>query len=114
MAKNSLEDKLNKLTKWRTVFTGWQLGTRAKGDPESDAIRDHREVTTLLRAEVSALVRLLIEKEVFTAEEFGQALGEEAEALDKAYEKKFPGFTTNLEGVTIDARAVQTTMGWKP
>mgnify|MGYP001587156880 CR=1 FL=1 len=42
--------KINRLTKWRTLFTGWQLGTRAKGDPEGDAVRDHREVTILLRA----------------------------------------------------------------
>ena len=35
----------NRLTKWRSVFAGWQLGTRAKGDPECDAVRDHREVT---------------------------------------------------------------------
>jgi hypothetical protein len=39
---------LNRLCKWRAIFAGWQLGTRAKGDPESDAVRDHREVTILI------------------------------------------------------------------
>lgn len=35
---------LNILTKWRVLFTGWQLGTRPKGDPEGDAVREHREL----------------------------------------------------------------------
>lgn len=48
---------LNKLAKWRSVFAGWQLGTRLKEDPECQAVKDHREVTILLRAEVSALLR---------------------------------------------------------
>ena len=51
---------LNRLCKWRAIFAGWQLGTRAKGDPESDAVRDHREVTILLRAEASAMTGLLL------------------------------------------------------
>lgn len=54
-------EAMNKLAKWRSIFAGWQLGTRAKGDPESDAVRDHREATILLRAEVNALTACLIE-----------------------------------------------------
>jgi hypothetical protein len=49
---------LNRLTKWRNVFVGWQLGTREKGDPEGDAVRDHREQSIILRAEVTALTGL--------------------------------------------------------
>jgi hypothetical protein len=63
-------DWLNRLAKWRTVFAGWQLGTRAKGDPESDAVRDHREATILQRAELTALTSLLIKKQIITAAEF--------------------------------------------
>lgn len=58
-------DALNKLTKWRMVFAGWQLGTRPKGDPECDAVRDHREATMIQRVEISALSRLLIKKRHF-------------------------------------------------
>jgi hypothetical protein len=50
---------LNRVAKWRGLFAGWQLGTRPKGDPECDAVRDHREITILLRVEASALTRLL-------------------------------------------------------
>src|SRR5690349_6618136 len=86
---------LNKLAKWRTVFTGWQLGTRKKGDPEGDAVRDHREVTIILRSESSALVGLLVKKGVFTEREWAEAWLEEAKKLDADYERKFPGIKTD-------------------
>lgn len=46
--------RLEKLGKWRSLFAGWQLGTRLDNDPECQAVRDHREVTMLLRTEVNA------------------------------------------------------------
>ena len=55
-------DKINRLTKWKMVFAGWQLGTRPVGDPECDAVRDHREVTILLRAEITTLLALSLRK----------------------------------------------------
>jgi len=112
---NSVESALNKLTKWRTVFAGWQLGTRSKGEPECDAVRDHRELSIVLRAEVTALVTLLIEKKVCTADEWATALEKEAIQLDKDYERRFPGFKTSEYGVDIDVlKAQDTTRGWKP
>lgn len=112
---STLEIAMNKLAKWRTVFAGWQLGTRAKDDPECDAVRDHREVTIILRAENNALVNLLIQKKVFTAQEWAEALEKEAIFLDQAYESKFPGFKTSRNGVEMDVKvAVETTKGWRP
>ena len=90
-------DKLNRLTKWKMVFAGWQLGTRPVGDPECDAVRDHREVTILLRAEVNILFALLVEKDVCTATELNEALGREAEQLSADYSRRFPGFTATNE-----------------
>jgi hypothetical protein len=107
--------KLNRLAKWRSVFAGWQLGTRTKDDPESQAVRDHREVTILLRAEASALTRLLIDKGIFTIEEWNEQLGEEADALSKAYEEKFPGMEATDHGISMDvAKAQETMRGWRP
>jgi hypothetical protein len=103
-------DKLNKLCKWRSVFAGWQLGTRPESDGPTKAVRDHREVTMLLRAEVSALAGLLIKKGVFTPHEFEAQLGEEAAALDAMYERKFPGFSTSLNGVEMKLPEVKATM----
>lgn len=108
-------DALNRLAKWRTVFAGWQLGTRAKGDPESDAVRDHREVSMLMRCELNALAGLLIANGLFTAEEWTAALEAEAAQLSKDYERKFPGFKAVDDGITIDIAIARDTMaGWLP
>lgn len=112
---SSTNDILQKLIKWRGVFAGWQLGTRSKDDPECQAVRDHRELTILLRAEVNALTGLLLRKKVFTAQEFDTQLGLEAANLDASYEERFPGFQTTLTGLTVDpVKAMETTKNWRP
>jgi hypothetical protein len=105
-------DALNRLAKWRTVFAGWQLGTRAKGDPESDAVRDHREATLLMRAELSALASLLIEKKVFTREEFDAACIVEADHLNDALAARFPGITATEYGLRIEPEAAAYMKDW--
>lgn len=107
-------DWTNRLGKWRTVFAGWQLGTRATDDPECQAVRDHREATMMLRAEVNALTVLLIKKGVFSAEEHSSQLQEECRYLCELYEKKFPGFKASDVGLDIDSRAQQTMNRWRP
>lgn len=108
-------DWLERLGKWRMVFTGWQLGTRKKGDPEGDAVRDHRELTMALRAEGNALAALLIAKGVFTAQEYTDSVHEEARQLCEQYERRFPGFKATDEGMSINtAIARDTTAGWRP
>lgn len=115
MSEQSMRAALERLCKWRTILTGWQLGTRQKGDPESDAVRDHREVSILLRAEVSALLKVLIDKGVCTQAEFQDVLEGEAKALDAMYEEKFPGFKSTSQGMEIDVeRAKETTKNWRP
>ncbi len=106
---------LNRLTKWRTVFAGWQLGTRLKGDPECDAVRDHRELSIILRAEVSGLVFTLYEAGLLNPEKWSAILAQEAELLDKAYEGRFPGARATDEGMQFDvAQWMETTRGWLP
>lgn len=107
---------LERLAKWRAIFAGWQLGTRAKGDPEGDAVRDHREITILLRAEVSAVIGLLVEKRVFTGDEFFAAVETEAVHLAKDYEHRFPGMRATDVGIEVyDSEVAAKTMkGWKP
>lgn len=105
---------LNRLAKWRVLLAGWQLGTRVKGDPECDAVKDHREVTLLMRAELSALVSLLVEKGVFTAAEYETALGREAELLSESLSQRFPGVTAVDDGLHIDPVLAKDTMkGWR-
>ncbi len=117
MNKNRAEQAfkaVNRLAKWRSVFAGWQLGTRPKGDPECDAVRDHREATLLLRAEVNALLELCLAKGLFTADEWNLALGTEADHLSKEYEKRFLGMTATDIGIQYDARAAETMKHWRP
>lgn len=114
MSNESTLRALNILTKWRVLFTGWQLGTRMKGDPEGDAVRDHREVTILLRAEGSALVGLLLAKGVITEAEWSDALRREAEQLNKDFERRFPGVVASEDGLTMDKRVLPWMKGWKP
>jgi len=114
VSQQSTMRALNILAKWRVLFTGWQLGTRPKGDPEGDAVRDHRETTILLRAESSALSTLLMTKGLITEAEWLDALQREAEQLNKDFERKFPGVTATETGLTIDKRALPWMKGWKP
>lgn len=106
---------LERLAKWRSVFAGWQLGTRLDTDSEANAVKDHRESTILLRAEVSALTALLLEKDIFSHAEFLEQLQLEAEYLNKEYEKRFPGFHATDVGMQMDLpEAAQTTKNWRP
>lgn len=115
MTAATLKSAMNKLAKWRTVFASWQLGTRVSGDAECNAVKDHREVTILLRAEVTALLSILLQKKICTDLEFAEVLKRECELLDEDYEKRFPGFKTHQYGVDIDLnKAAKTMEGWRP
>lgn len=107
-----VSDALNRLAKWRVLLTGWQVGTRAKGDPEADAVKDHREATLLLRVESSAIANLLIEKKVFTKEEFEDQLVVECDELHKMLERRFPGVSATATGLVFDERAKDTLKGF--
>lgn len=106
---------LNRLCKWRTVFAGWQLGTRSKDDPEAQAVRDAIDARLLMRVELSALVALMIQKKMFTSTEFAAQCDVEAEHLMEILEDKFPGVRATDSGLAIDpVKFAVTTKGWKP
>jgi hypothetical protein len=107
---------LNRLAKWRGHFAGWQLGTRPKGDPECDAVRDHREVTILLRAEQSAMAGLLLRKGVITETEWRTALEREANDLARDYSAKWPVVGRGDAGLAYDLARIKRAgwmKGWK-
>lgn len=106
---------LNRVCKWRMILVGWQLGTRAIGDPEGDAVRDHREATLVLRVELSAVIACLIERGVMTREQFSRAVVDEGNLLDQVLEQRFPGMKSSATGMVIDpVVAAETMKGWKP
>lgn len=102
--------ELNRLLKWRSVLAGWQLGTRPDTDPEVQAVRDSFEKLLILRAEVTALTRLLVDAGVFTVDQFQDALELEAKELEKAYQRRFPGMKATDSGIEMDVREAARTM----
>ncbi len=110
MSDESVMAVLEKLTKWRKFFASWQLGTRPDGDGESKAVRDHREVTILMRAELSALTGLLIRKGLFTQAEFQDALEAEAIQLDQDYSDRYPGWSSAPDGLIMKMPEALDTM----
>lgn len=110
-----VDQAANRLAKWRSAFAGWQLGTRPLQDPECQAVRDHREVTMMLRAEMNALSNLLVSKGVITSEEWLEALEREYTLLATVYEEKFPGMEATDYGLKVDPlNAAKTMAGWRP
>ena len=98
---------LNKLRKWSLVLAGWHLGSKSMIDgaghvmPGVRHMRDLMDRWLIMRVEISALTTLMIEKGVFTAEEFMTAANREAASLDSDLEDAFPGLRTTSEGVII-------------
>lgn len=106
---------VNRLGKWRSVFAGWQLGTRPDTDPECQAVRDHREATIMLRVELTALTQALVESGVLSRELYLTKLLDECERHEKINEERFPGFKATDIGMDINvAKAAETTKGWRP
>lgn len=111
---NAANDRLvfeaaNKLAKWRSVYAGWRLGTRAKSDGESQYTRDLHEQLLLLRAEVSALTWLVRDLGA-THEQVQERMLTEYTELDKLQEQKFPGFRTEQGGVHMQFPDAADTM----
>ena len=107
---------LHRLTRWRLVLTGWQLGTRDDQDPEGRAVRDHREATLIQRAELSAVIRVLIEGNLVTEERFRNYVADESDWLSESMEERFPGFRATDAGIEIFdmEKAAETMEGWRP
>lgn len=114
--RHKLQVMIEIFGKWRSVFAGWQLGTRAEDDPECRAVRDQRELLLSMRAELNALIQLLIREKVFSYNDWCKQMCEEIDILDKAYEERFPGFQVSAMGLVITdkEKAAETTKGWRP
>lgn len=110
MSKESLDRALQTLTKWRKFFASWQVGTRPPTDGEYRAIVHHRELSILLRAEVSALRGLMVTKGVFTEDEWARALEAEAKQLNQDYARAYPGWAATDRGMNMKMPAALETM----
>jgi hypothetical protein len=117
VSDKTLTSVLNKLCKWRRFFASWQLGTRSADDGEFKAVAHHRELSILLRAELTAMTGLLIAKGLITQEEFADALEAEAKRLDHDYEETFPGWRSTMDGMSMkmpEALETMRNLGFPP
>lgn len=103
-------DYLNILCKWRSFFAGWHLGTKASTDGPTRAIRNQYDLIIVTRVECNALARLLIEKKVFTAEEWTNAVQDEARILADKYSEAYPGIRATEDGLHMDLPEAAETM----
>lgn len=87
---------LNKLCKWRSILAGWQLGTRLMEDPESRAVRDHRDATLIQQTDMDALLALLTEKGTIS-EQDQQAIRDAASGDAGAGESTWPAVREHRE-----------------
>ena len=110
MTEQTMMAALEKLTKWRKFFASWQLGTRLDGDGESKAVRNHRELSILLRVEANALAALLMRKGIITQQEWQAAIEAEAKTLDHAYEETYPGWRSTPDGLSMKLPEAAETM----
>jgi hypothetical protein len=68
-----------------------------------------------MRAEISALTKILLDNGIMTAKKFTTEVTDEAKLLDRDMEVRFPGFKSTDNGITIDVEKVSDTMRhWKP
>lgn len=101
MSTQSMHRALNKVVKWRTFFASWQLGSRPEDDGELKAVKHHREATIIQRVELTALTGLLLKKGIFSQQELSDAMEEEATQLELDYQRDFPGFMADHQGLRI-------------
>jgi hypothetical protein len=115
--REAYERATQRLCKWRTVFLGWMLGTVPDGTPGLKAHKDRVDAQIMHRVEINALTALLINKGVFTVDEFMAQIVEECAHKEREYEAMFPGHKATDIGVTIDIEKAMETykrMGFPP
>ena len=105
---------LNRVAKWRRVFTGKMIGTGAEDDPLIVGMNDLQEARIVMRVELTALTDLLLKKGVFTQEQFADAMEREANTLNSAYTERFPGFEAQDDGMHMTMPAAMETMRKEP
>lgn len=107
----------NRLAKWRTVLTGWVLGTKGQHEPGVQGMRDVMEARLLQRVELNALIALLVEKGVFTITEFKAQVVLECDDYQHVMEARFPGHVAVETGIQVNAELAAETykrLGFPP
>lgn len=91
-----------KLGKWRLAFMARMLGTVPREDKRFVPYKDLFENLIFRRAEINALAKVLIDKQVVTPVEWLNYMTEEAKLFDEDLEKVFPGYKATEFGLDVD------------
>ncbi len=105
---------LNRVCKWRRVFTGKMVGSGAEDDPLIVGMNDIQEARIITRVELTAITGLLLRAGVFTPEELHAAIENEADLLNADFARQFPGFTAQDDGMHMETEAMLKTMKSQP
>lgn len=107
-------EALNRVCRWRRVFTGKMLGTNVDSDPHTVGMNELQEARIIMRVELTALAGLMLRKGLITQDEFTAAIEAEANQLNEDYEKRFPGFKATDDGMRMDMPLAAETMKSQP
>lgn len=113
-ASDRMVDALNRVTKWRRIFTGKMIGSNTDDDPHTVGMNDLQEARIIMRVELTALTGLMIRKGLITQEELAQAIEAEANMLNEDYSRKFPGFKAGNDGMHLEMPLAMETMKKQP
>ena len=105
-----LDRAANRLCKWRKLLAGWVMGTRPENDGPAAGMRDLQEARLLLRAEVSAITKILLDRGICTAEELTLQTADECDSLNEAMAQRFPGIKATDDGLEMDVQKAVETM----
>lgn len=105
----SVELAVNRLCRFKMVLARWQLGNRENGDQEFEAVCDTRSLLLILRAEVNALLSVLVDTRIIKHTDFDKALEATANRDNTNLSLRFPGYYGTDEGLAVDVRIAEAT-----
>lgn len=108
----SVELAMNRLCRFKVVLARWQLGGGGNldaSDPEFDAVCDQRALLLILRAEVNALLSLLVDTRIIKHADFDKALEASANRDNTNLSLRFPGYYGTDEGLAVDVQIAAAT-----
>jgi hypothetical protein len=108
---------LETLCKWRGVLAAWHLGSLERDAPGMAAMRDLEEARLLMRVEITALAKVLLDLELFSRADLQAAIAAEAQAMDAFYQQKFPGYRAVPAGIEMNVHVAEETrrvLGFPP
>jgi hypothetical protein len=105
----SAQMAVKRLCQWKMLLARWQMGERFERGPEFDALCDQRGLVLILRAELNALLSVLVETRIIKHADFDLALEACANRDNTNLSLRFPGYYGTDEGLAVDVAIAKGT-----